>query len=196
MPAAAIVTLGDVADITCADARQAATMAAIELFPAPAAGEEKVVRVREIQDLLLLRGVNPASTSFSGASEVAVEAAVARPRPAGDTAGFLGGNGADQAAAERGPGEVFERKIGQPTGLGCGFRIEGFRCAALCRPAGDDRGCRRRRAMDRHAALRACCRRPERADPRRRSTPPYASLLRLSWPSARWPAVRSFARAT
>ncbi len=57
-PAAAIVTLGDVADIASADARQSATLAAIELFPAPAAGEEKVVRVREIQDLLLLRGVN------------------------------------------------------------------------------------------------------------------------------------------
>jgi flagella basal body P-ring formation protein FlgA len=82
MPAAAIVTLGDVADITCTNARQAATLAAIELFPAPAAGEEKVVRVREIQDLLLLHGVNPTEHQFSGSSEVAVEAAVARPRPA------------------------------------------------------------------------------------------------------------------
>ena len=81
-PAATIVTLGDVADIASADARQSATMAAIELFPAPAAGEEKVVRVREIQDLLLLRGVNLGEHQLSGASEVVVQAAAARPRPA------------------------------------------------------------------------------------------------------------------
>jgi flagella basal body P-ring formation protein FlgA len=76
-----VVTLGDVADIASTDARQAAALAAIELFPAPAAGEEKVVRVREIQDLLLLRGVNVAEHEFSGASEVAVQATVARPHP-------------------------------------------------------------------------------------------------------------------
>lgn len=81
-PAAAIVTLGDVADIACPDGRQAAALAAIELFPAPGAGEERVVRVREIQDLLVLRGVNLVEHQFSGASEVAVEAAVAPPHPA------------------------------------------------------------------------------------------------------------------
>ena len=82
IPAAAIVTLGDVADITCTDARQTAALAAIELFPVPAAGEEKVVRVREIQDLLLLRGVNLGEHQFSGCSEIAVQAAAARPHPA------------------------------------------------------------------------------------------------------------------
>jgi flagella basal body P-ring formation protein FlgA len=79
-PAGAIVTLGDVADIASADSRQASTLAAIELFPAPAAAEEKIVRVREIQDLLLLRGVNLAEHQFSGSSEVVVQAAAPQPR--------------------------------------------------------------------------------------------------------------------
>jgi flagella basal body P-ring formation protein FlgA len=75
-----VVTLGDVAQIDSADARQTASLAAIELFPAPAAGEQRTIQVREIQDLLLLRGVNLAEHRFSGSSEVAVQAAVARPR--------------------------------------------------------------------------------------------------------------------
>jgi flagella basal body P-ring formation protein FlgA len=77
-PAGPVVTLGDVADIASTDARQSAALAAIELFPAPTATEEKRVRVREIQDLLLLRGVNLAEHQFSGSSEVAIRAA-ARP---------------------------------------------------------------------------------------------------------------------
>ena len=80
--AGAVVTLGDVADIASTDARQAATLAAIELFPAPAGSEEKTVRVREIQDLLLLRGVNLAEHQVSGASEVVVQAAAVRPHVA------------------------------------------------------------------------------------------------------------------
>jgi flagella basal body P-ring formation protein FlgA len=85
-PAGAVVTLGDVAEIASTDARQAAALAAIELFPAPAASEEKTVRVREVQDLLLLRGINMAEHQFSGSSEVVVQvgaplshAAAARP---------------------------------------------------------------------------------------------------------------------
>jgi flagella basal body P-ring formation protein FlgA len=68
----AVVTLGDVAEISAADARQADTLAAIELFPAPPAPRQRFVRVREIQDLLLLRGVNLAEHQFSGSSQVTV----------------------------------------------------------------------------------------------------------------------------
>jgi flagella basal body P-ring formation protein FlgA len=82
VPAGVVVTLGDVADIASVDARQAAALAAIELFPAPSAPEEKTVRVREIQDLLLLRGVNLANQQFTGSSEIIVHAAPARPRVA------------------------------------------------------------------------------------------------------------------
>ena len=81
-PAGAVVTLGDVAEISSADARQAAALAAIELFPAPPAAEEKVVRVREIQDLLLLRGVNLTQHQFSGSSEVNIQSPAAGLRTA------------------------------------------------------------------------------------------------------------------
>src|SRR5208283_3026712 len=74
-----VVTLGDVAEIDSADVRQAASLAAIELFPAPSVGEQRVVKVREIQDLLLLRGVNLVDHRFSGASEVTIQTMVARP---------------------------------------------------------------------------------------------------------------------
>ncbi|MGO9115619.1 MAG: flagellar basal body P-ring formation chaperone FlgA [Thermoguttaceae bacterium] len=78
-PAGPVVRLGDVAEIDAADARQAATLAAIELFPAPTASEQRIVRVREIQDLLLLRGVNLTEHRFSGSSDVTVQTIVARP---------------------------------------------------------------------------------------------------------------------
>ncbi len=78
-PAGPVVRLGDVAEIDAADARQTASLAAIELFPAPTAGEQRIIAVREIQDLLLLRGVNLTEHRFSGSSEVTVETVVARP---------------------------------------------------------------------------------------------------------------------
>jgi flagella basal body P-ring formation protein FlgA len=67
-----VVKLGDLAEIIAADPRQAETLSAIELFPAPAAREQRFVRLREIQDLLLLRGVNLAEHQFSGSSQVTV----------------------------------------------------------------------------------------------------------------------------
>lgn len=67
-----LVTLGDVAEIFTADRRQADALAAIELFPAPVPPRQRFVRLREIQDLLLLRGVNLTEHRFSGSSQVAV----------------------------------------------------------------------------------------------------------------------------
>ncbi len=72
-----VVTLGDVAEIDSTDARQTATLAATELFPAPTGAEQRVVQIREIQDLLLLRGVNLTEHRFSGSSEITVHAIVA-----------------------------------------------------------------------------------------------------------------------
>jgi flagella basal body P-ring formation protein FlgA len=68
----AVVTLGDVAEIFAADASQAKALAAIELFPAPAAPRQRFLRLRELQDLLLLRGVNLAEHQFSGSSQVTI----------------------------------------------------------------------------------------------------------------------------
>ena len=66
-----VVTLGDVAEIFSKDAAEQARLAAIELFPSPAGGQ-RFVRLREIQDLLLMRGVNLAEQRFSGAAQTAV----------------------------------------------------------------------------------------------------------------------------
>jgi len=81
-PTGPVVTLGDVAEIVSADARQTASLAATELFPAPSATEQRIVRVREIQDLLLLRGMNLTEHQFSGSSEVTIQTSVARPQVA------------------------------------------------------------------------------------------------------------------
>jgi flagella basal body P-ring formation protein FlgA len=67
----AVVTLGDVAEIFSQDAAERARLAAIELFPAPAGGQ-RFLRLREVQDLLLMRGVNLADQRFSGAAQTAV----------------------------------------------------------------------------------------------------------------------------
>jgi len=83
VPAGPVVTLGDVADVLANDGDQAARLRAIELFPGPAAGAQRFVRVREIQDLLLLRGVNLAEHQLSGASQVIVRGS---DRPANDNA--------------------------------------------------------------------------------------------------------------
>lgn len=67
-----LVLLGDIADIHARHSAEAAQLAVIDLLPVPAAGEERVLRLREVQDLLAVRGVNLAEHRFSGASEVAI----------------------------------------------------------------------------------------------------------------------------
>ena len=104
-----MVTLGDVAEIASADARQTATLSAIELFPAPPRGEQRIVRVREIQDLLLLRGVNLTEHRFSGSSEVVVLAAVARP-PAGT---LYSGSGSIRKLVRSGESERIKRRVSE-----------------------------------------------------------------------------------
>jgi flagella basal body P-ring formation protein FlgA len=70
-----LITLGDVAEIFAAEGQPAHTLAAIELFPAPVASRQRFLSVREIQDLLVLRGVNLAEHRFSGSSQVTILAA-------------------------------------------------------------------------------------------------------------------------
>ncbi|MHB1036262.1 MAG: flagellar basal body P-ring formation chaperone FlgA [Pirellulales bacterium] len=74
-PQGSLVVLGDVAEILSAKREEAKALAAIELFPTPPAGDKRFVRVRELQDLLAMRGVNLAAHSFSGASPVTVHGA-------------------------------------------------------------------------------------------------------------------------
>jgi flagella basal body P-ring formation protein FlgA len=67
-----VVTLGDVAEVIAADRGQVDALSAIELFPAPGGSKQVFVRPREIQDALMLRGVNLTEHRFSGANQVAV----------------------------------------------------------------------------------------------------------------------------
>jgi len=81
-----IVRLGDVADVYVTDETQRDALRAIELFPVPAAGSGRTVRAREIQDLLVLRGVNLGEHRLSGASQVQINIASAAAK---DAAGLL-----------------------------------------------------------------------------------------------------------
>jgi flagella basal body P-ring formation protein FlgA len=62
-----VVRLGDVCDIKSADAREQATLAALELGPAPGAGGSRYWRQREVQDRLQLLGYNLIEHRFGGA---------------------------------------------------------------------------------------------------------------------------------
>ena len=79
-----LVRLGDVAEIHAADPEQAAKLRRIELFPAPAQGQPRHLRARELQDLLALRGLDLTEHRLSGASRVEIrnaEQPKAAPKP-------------------------------------------------------------------------------------------------------------------
>ena len=62
---AAVVTLGDVAYVLSNDPAESEALKAVELFPAPPPGQRRLVRMRQIQDLLLLRGVDLVAHSLT-----------------------------------------------------------------------------------------------------------------------------------
>jgi flagella basal body P-ring formation protein FlgA len=68
----ALVCLGDVAEIFSDNADQTRMLTATELFPAPAAGNKRYAKAREIQDLLASRGVNLLEHRLTGASQVEI----------------------------------------------------------------------------------------------------------------------------
>jgi flagella basal body P-ring formation protein FlgA len=67
-----VVTLGDVAEVIATDSGQGDTLSAIELFPAPGGSRQIYARPREIQDALILRGINLTEHRFSGSNQVAI----------------------------------------------------------------------------------------------------------------------------
>ena len=75
-PAGSLLVLGDVAEILSTDTNEAQRLASTPLMPAPAPGAKKYLRGREIQDILVARGVNVGELNFSGASQVVVETVV------------------------------------------------------------------------------------------------------------------------
>jgi len=74
-----LLLLGDVAEIYSNDTEEADRLAATPLTPAPAPGKKRFLRGREIQDMLVGRGVNVGELRFSGANQVTVETLVAVP---------------------------------------------------------------------------------------------------------------------
>lgn len=71
-PQGPIVRLGDLADIYDVTAERKQALAAMEMFPSPAPGQQRTVRVRELQDLFALRQMNPAEHRLSGSSVVTI----------------------------------------------------------------------------------------------------------------------------
>ena len=80
-PAGPVVRLGDVADIVDTDDATRQRLAAVELLPTPALGTRRSLRAGEVADLLRLRGVALAQCRLSGASQIVIGGAVARPGP-------------------------------------------------------------------------------------------------------------------
>ena len=68
----AIITLGDLVDLRCDSTVEAERLARISLFPAPAAGMRRFVSRREIEDMLLIRGIDLIDHEFRGAQSVLV----------------------------------------------------------------------------------------------------------------------------
>jgi flagella basal body P-ring formation protein FlgA len=67
-----LVTLGDVAQIFSANSQEDGMLAAVELIPAPTAGTRQSISVREIQDILSMRGLNLTNLQFTGAAQVSI----------------------------------------------------------------------------------------------------------------------------
>lgn len=78
-PPGPVVTLGDLVDLACDSPSETERLARIPLFPAPAAGLDRFVTVREIQDMLLIRGIDLLDYEFRGASSVQVVGRDTRP---------------------------------------------------------------------------------------------------------------------
>ena len=71
-PKTAVVRLGDVAEITCADRQMARRLATVPLMPAPAPDTERFLRKREVADMLAASGIALGDVRFDGAEQVEV----------------------------------------------------------------------------------------------------------------------------
>lgn len=86
--AGSVVFLRDLATVVSGNSNERESLAQIELFPAPIAGRTRIVRMREIQDILILRGVNTTKWSFFGASRVTIQSTRPRVTPTARTVSF------------------------------------------------------------------------------------------------------------
>jgi flagella basal body P-ring formation protein FlgA len=67
-----VVRLGDVAEISSSDARESQRLTALPLMPAPAAGDRRFLRKRQIEDMLMAHGIDLSSLTVSGAAQVTI----------------------------------------------------------------------------------------------------------------------------
>jgi flagella basal body P-ring formation protein FlgA len=67
-----LILLGDLGDIYSQDDAEIKKLSAIDIVPAPPAGERRYLRTREVQDILATRGLNLRQLRFSGASQVTI----------------------------------------------------------------------------------------------------------------------------
>jgi flagellar basal body P-ring formation protein FlgA len=67
-----VVRLGDIAEISNIDTRESQRLAALPLMPAPAAGDQRFLRKRQIEDMLTAHGIDLTSLTVSGAAQVAI----------------------------------------------------------------------------------------------------------------------------
>jgi flagella basal body P-ring formation protein FlgA len=74
-----LVLLGDIAQVTSADPDEARRLSKLDVIAAPAAGQRRYLRAREVQDLLTARGVNWRNHRLSGASQIAIVGALDKP---------------------------------------------------------------------------------------------------------------------
>jgi flagella basal body P-ring formation protein FlgA len=79
-----LVLLADVAEIYSTNPEEVKALGRIDLVPAPAEGRRRYLRLREIEDLLVLRGLNLREHRFSGASKVTIISVVDAVSPRSD----------------------------------------------------------------------------------------------------------------
>jgi flagella basal body P-ring formation protein FlgA len=114
-----VVTLGDLAEVLAADPQQAEPLARIELFPAPVPGQQRIVRARELQDLLSARQIDLAEHRLSGSSQVVVESR-GETQPAPNTAV----SSSVRKRAERLAAEAIARFLRQAVPGGTSWNVE------------------------------------------------------------------------
>lgn len=69
----ALIKLGDVAEVRDGDPARAQELSQIELFPAP--GRTKTLRLRELEEMLSLSGIDVSTHSFAGSPAIAIHPA-------------------------------------------------------------------------------------------------------------------------
>jgi flagella basal body P-ring formation protein FlgA len=95
-----VVRLGDVAEVSDADAARTNELASIMLFPAPAPGTSQYLGAGQLRDILAANGVDLADLKFSGAAAASLSAPAVDAAPTGADAATASPEPAPDAAAK------------------------------------------------------------------------------------------------